>query len=72
MPIRNGSEVCSIGTPRGRVMACTLPTPCVWAIDRAIRSITSMSAGLRTSWSVSTISSSGFIRAFGKCLSAAA
>ena len=72
MLIRNGIDVCSIGVPSGLVMACTRPMPGMWKMLLAIRSITSMSAGLRTSWSVSTSSSSGFIRACGKCRSAAA
>ena len=72
MLMMNGIEVCSMGVPRGRVMLCTRPMPGMWKMFLAIRSITSMSAGLRTSWSVSTSSSSGFIRACGKCRSAAA
>ena len=46
--------MCSIGVPSGRVMACTRPMPGMWKMLLAIRSMTSMSAGLRTSWSVST------------------
>ena len=72
MLMMNGIEVWSIGVPSGRVMVCTRPMPGMWKIVLAIRSMTSMSAGLRRSWSVSSISSSGFIRACGKCRSAAA
>ncbi len=68
----NGIEVCSIGVPCGRVMACTRPTPGMRKMFLATLSMTSMSAELRRSWSVSIISNSGFIRACGKCRSAAA
>ena len=60
------------GLPCGRVIAWTLPMPGTLETALAIRSITRKSAELRRSWSVSTSSSSGFIRATGKCRSAAA
>ncbi len=49
MLIWNGIEVCSIGVPCGRVMACTRPTPSVRKIALAILSITRKSAELRRS-----------------------
>ena len=71
MLIWNGMDVCSIGVPSGLVMVCTRPIPGMWKTLLAIRSTTSMSAELRTSWLVSTSSISGFIRACGKWRSAA-
>ena len=68
----NGIELCWIGMPSGRVMFCTIAIPSVWITFRATVLRTSMSAGLRMSWSASTISMSGFIRAWEKCRSAAA
>ncbi len=72
MLIRNGIEVCSIGLPSGRVMACTRDIPSTAKMALAILLITKKSAELRMSWSLSTISTSGFIRAWEKWRSAAA
>ena len=72
MPIRNGIEVCSIGVPSGRVMACTREMPSTAKMALAILLMTRKSAELRRSWSLSIISTSGFIRAWEKCRSAAA
>ena len=72
MLIRNGIEVCSIGVPSGRVMAWTREIPSTAKIAFAILLMTRKSAELRRSWSLSTISTSGFIRACEKCRSAAA
>ena len=72
MLIWNGIEVCSIGVPSGRVMVCTRAMPGIWKMALAILSMTRKSAELRRSWSLSIISSSGFIRACEKCRSAAA
>ena len=60
------------GFPAGRVIDCTRPMPGTLAMALLIRSITRKSAELRRSWSVSSSSISGFIRAMGKCRSAAA
>jgi len=49
MLIWNGIEVCSIGVPSGRVMACTRPMPGVLKTALAILSITRKSAELRRS-----------------------
>ncbi len=59
MLIWNGIEVCSIGVPCGRVMACTRPIPGTRKIVLAILSMTRKSAELRRSWSLSIISSFG-------------
>ena len=72
MLIWNGIEVCLIGLPSGRVIACTRAMPSTLKRALAILSITRKSAELRRSWSLSTINSSGFIRAWEKCRSAAA
>ncbi|CQA05029.1 Uncharacterised protein [Mycobacteroides abscessus] len=69
-PIKNGIELCSIGAPRGRVIVCTRSIPRMCTMPLATLSMTSMSAGVRRSWSASSISSSGFMRAWEKCLSA--
>ena len=68
----NGIELCWIGIPNGRVMFCTIAMPSVCMTLRATAFSTSMSAGLRMSWSASTIRMSGFILACEKCRSAAA
>ena len=68
----NGIELCWIGMPNGRVMFCTIAMPSVCMTLRATAFSTSMSAGLRMSWSALTIRMSGFIRACEKCRSAAA
>jgi hypothetical protein len=62
----------SMGLPLGRVIAWTLPIPGTRKTALAILSITRKSAALRKSWSLSMSSNSGFIRAAGKCRSAAA
>ncbi|CDO08302.1 hypothetical protein BN977_03861 [Mycolicibacterium cosmeticum] len=49
MLIWNGIEVCSIGVPCGRVIACTRPIPGVRNTALAILSITRKSAELRRS-----------------------
>ena len=49
MLIWNGIELWSIGVPSGRVMFCTRAIPGMWKMPRAMRSSTSMSAGLRRS-----------------------
>ncbi len=49
MLIWNGIDVCSIGVPRGLVIAWTRAMPGVWKTPLAIRSITNMLAGLRRS-----------------------
>ena len=72
IPIMKGIEVCSIGVPSGRVMACTREMPSTAKIAFAILLMTRKSAELRRSWSLSTMSTSGFIRACEKCRSAAA
>ena len=72
MLIWKGIEVCSIGVPSGRVMACTRAIPGTRKTALAILSMTRKSAELRRSWSLSIISTSGFIRACEKCRSAAA
>ena len=72
MLIWNGIEVCLIGLPSGRVIACTRAMPSTLKMALAILSMTRKSAELRRSWSLSIISSSGFIRAGSKCRSAAA
>ncbi|CNN41193.1 Uncharacterised protein [Mycobacterium tuberculosis] len=41
--------MCSIGAPSGLVIVCTRATPGMWKMNRAIRSNTSMPAGLRKS-----------------------
>ena len=68
----NGIELCWIGIPSGRVMSWIIAMPTVRISFLATLSNTSMSAGLRISWSASIISRSGFIRASEKCRSAAA
>ena len=68
----NGIELCWIGMPSGRVMSWIIAMPSVRITFLATLSSTSMSAGLRMSWSASTINKSGFIRASEKCRSAAA
>ncbi|SLE05145.1 Uncharacterised protein [Mycobacteroides abscessus subsp. massiliense] len=50
-PIRNGIELCSIGAPRGRVIVCTRSIPRMCTMPLATLSMTSMSAGVRRSWS---------------------
>jgi hypothetical protein len=72
MLIWNGIDVCSIGLPSGLVIACTLATPGTRKMAFEILSITRKSAELRRSWSLEIIISSGFIRAWSKCRSAAA
>ena len=72
MLIMKGIEVCSIGVPSGLVMACTREIPSTAKMAFAILLITRKSAELRRSWSLSTIKTSGFIRACEKCRSAAA
>ena len=67
-----GIVVPSIGVPSGRVMVCTRPMPSTPKIALAILSMTMKSAGLRRSWSDSTINTSGLSRAGEKCRSAAA
>ncbi|PQM45925.1 hypothetical protein C1Y40_03916 [Mycobacterium talmoniae] len=62
MLIRNGIEVCSIGVPCGRVIACTREMPGTWNTALAILLMTRKSAEFRMSWSVSISSISGFIR----------
>ena len=57
-------DVWSRGVPSGRVIDCTWAMPSVWKTALATRSSRIMSVGLRRSWSVSIISSSGFSRAF--------
>jgi hypothetical protein len=64
--IWNGIDVWSSGVPSGRVIDCTCAMPSVWKTAFATRSNRIMSVGLRRSWSVSTISSSGLSRAFEK------
>ena len=64
MLIWNGIDVCSIGLPSGRVIACTREMPGTRKMALAILSMTRKSAELRRSWSLSIISSSGFIRAW--------
>ena len=49
MLIRNGIEVCSIGVPSGRVMACTRAMPSTWKMAFAILLMTRKSAELRRS-----------------------
>ena len=61
-----------MGIPNGRVMSWIIAMPTVRISFLATLSSTSMSAVLRMSWSDSTISRSGFIRASEKCRSAAA
>ena len=72
MLIWNGIDVCLIGLPSGRVIACTRAMPSTLKRALAILSITRKSAELRRSWSLSIINSSGFIRAWEKWRSAAA
>ncbi len=72
MLVWNGIELCWIGMPSGRVMFCTIAMPSVCMTFLATALSTNMSAGLRISWSASTIRISGFIRACVKCRSAAA
>ncbi len=72
MLICEGMVLNSSGSPWGRVMACTLPTPGTLNTALAILSITRKSAELRSSRSVSMSSSSGFIFEAEKCRSAAA
>ncbi|SHS68630.1 Uncharacterised protein [Mycobacteroides abscessus subsp. abscessus] len=67
----NGTELWSIGAPMGRVMLCTLLMPSTRKTFFAMRSSTSMFAGVRRSLSASTIRMSGFILAFEKCRSEA-
>ncbi len=71
MPCWKGTELCWMGMPSGRVMSWIIAMPGRRMMFLATRSSTSMSAGLRMSWSASIISMSGFIRAWVKCCSAA-
>ena len=71
MLIMNGIEVCSIGVPCGRVIACTRATPGTRNTALATLSRTRKSAELRMSWSASMRSTSGLIRAWEKCRCAA-
>ena len=70
MLIANGIVECLMGLPSGRVIVWTREMPGVWKTALAILSMTRKSADVRRSWSLSIISSSGFIRAELKCLSA--
>ncbi len=58
------------GVPSGRVIVCTRAMPGRWKTLLATRSTTSMSVELRRSWSATSISTSGFNRACGKCFAA--
>ncbi|WP_243632846.1 hypothetical protein [Mycobacterium uberis] len=64
MLIWNIMDVFAIAVPSGLIIACTRTTPRIWKMPLVIRLNAGILAGLRMSWSVSTVNNSGLIWAW--------